>query len=135
MHAHWPELARTLQEARVCMRMHAGMGSGDEVLRPRVHARAERCREQVGALLGRLDDAVPGSGQPLGQLLLKRCGHYSSAGADPFAFARAVLPLEDAFLDLYRQQLAALVETADLAERTHGIRPIRLFAAPAAVEA
>lgn len=129
MHAAWPKLHGATSEGRVCLRMQSGMGGGDDSLRPRVHALAERYRQRLTAVLEELDTATLGDGLPLGQYLRKRCGHLSGAGADPFAFAGATLPMEDAFLELYRQQLAELAQIADLAERTHGIRPIRLFVA------
>lgn len=129
MQAAWPKLHAATSEGRVYLRLQAGMGGGDDTLRPRVHALAERYRQRLTAVLEDLDTATLADGLPLGRYLRKRCGHLSGAGADPFAFARATLPVEDAFLELHRQQLAELAQIADLAERTHGIRPIRLFAA------
>ena len=128
LHDAWPRLQRVLDEGHVCLRLHGGMRADDPVLRHHVGRLADRYREQLGTLLVTLDAIALPDGEPLGQHLRRRCGRLSSAGGDNLQFIHVTSPLEDAFLQLYRLQLAELVEVAQAAEQQHGIRPIRLFA-------
>lgn len=127
LHAEWPKLERLLSEGRVCLRLQAGMGRDADDLRVRVYAMAEQYRQGFDALMARLDGVALADGATLGRHLRGRCGRMSSAGSDPFAFIHVTGPVEDAFLELYRRELAGLALLADGAEREHGIRPIRLF--------
>lgn len=127
LHHLWPRLQRIANEGRVCLRLHAGMHADNEDLRRRVFALSDQYRQRLGGLIDAMDAiAVPG-GETLGRHLRGRCGRLSSAGGDNFQFIQVTSPLEDAFLQLYRLQLAELAVVADTAEKLHGIRPIRLL--------
>ncbi|MGJ4728302.1 M48 family metalloprotease [Luteimonas sp. SDU101] len=129
LHGAWPRLERLTSEGRVCLRLQSGMSRDADTLRVRVFAMAEQYRREFDALLEQLDGVALADGATLGRHLRGRCGRMSSAGGDPFAFIHVTAPAEDAFLELYRRELAELALLADAAEREHGIRPIRLFQA------
>ncbi|NZA26404.1 hypothetical protein H0E84_08395 [Luteimonas sp. SJ-92] len=127
LHDAWPKVERLLSEGRVCLRLHGGMTRDADELRARVYAMAEQYRRDFEGALSKFDAVMLAGGSSLGRRLRSRCGRMSSAGGDPFAFVHVTAPVEDAFLDLYRRELAELALLADAAEREHGIRPIRLF--------
>lgn len=129
LHDAWPRLERLVSDGRLCLRLQSGMARDADALRVRVFAMAEDYRQAFDALLARFDGVALPDGASLGRALRSRCGRMSTAGADPFAFIHVTAPVEDAFLDMYRRELAELALLADAAERAHGIRPIRLFQA------
>lgn len=133
LHDVAPRLLPLMETRHVLARVDAMARTGGS-LRHEVYAQAERYREDVGAMLRALDgialdDPTAGT-QPLGKLLRNRCGHLSSAGNDPLRFLAVTAPLAEAFLDVYRNVLAAAAAAGDRAEAAHGIQPLRLVVLP-----
>jgi Zn-dependent protease with chaperone function len=127
LHDAWPRVERLLSEGRICLRLQGGMARGADGLRVQVYAMAEQYRRDFEAALMQFDTIALADGSSLGRRLRSRCGRMSSAGNDPFAFIHVTAPVEDAYLDLYRRELAELALLADAAEHGQGIRPLRLF--------
>ncbi|HJW44962.1 MAG TPA: M48 family metalloprotease [Lysobacter sp.] len=126
LHGHWPKVRALAQSRTTLLRLHAGMPPDDAELRAWVHARAVDYRRSLLEMLGDMDAIALSDEEILGKHLRNRCGHLSSAGDDPIRFLQVTSPIEQAFLHAYRSLLGGLAAQADLVERTHGIKPIRL---------
>lgn len=123
-------LATTMQvqaEQREVIQSFVDNADDDRQVVAAAHALASHHRQQFQSWLekaGRIQVNATGS---LAQQLLARCPRLAGMGADDIGHARALAPLQDAFLHLYRSELAELAVLADAAEGRAGIRPIRLW--------